>query len=71
MDPKAETPHAGPDATPRKQLSRRSRVVGSLLALLILGGTGWLAWHLTHPDAARAHRARQAGGAARWPPPSA
>ena len=53
MDPKAETPHAGPDATPRKQLSRRSRVVGSLLALLILGGTGWLAWHLTHPDAAK------------------
>lgn len=54
MDPKAETPHAGPAATPRKQLSRRSRVVGSLLALLILGGTGWLAWHLTHPDASKA-----------------
>ena len=54
MDPKAETPHAGPDAIPRKQLSRRSRVVGSLLALLILGGTGWLAWHLTHPDASKA-----------------
>lgn len=51
MDPKAEMPHAGPDAIPRKQLSRRSRVVGSLLAVLILGGTGWLAWHLTHPDA--------------------
>lgn len=51
MDPKAETPHAGPDAIPRKQLSRRSRVVGGLLAVLVLGGTGWLAWHLTHPDA--------------------
>ena len=51
MDPKAEMPHAGPDAIPRKHLSRRSRVVGGLLALLILGGTGWLAWHLTHPDA--------------------
>ena len=51
MDSKAEMPHAGPDAIPRKHLSRRSRVVGGLLALLILGGTGWLAWHLTHPDA--------------------
>ena len=49
MDPKAETPHAGPDAIPRKQLSRRSRVVGGLLAVLVLGGTGWLTWHLTHP----------------------
>ena len=51
MDPKAETPHTGPDAIPRKHLSRRSRVVGGLLAVLILGGTGWLTWHLTHPDA--------------------
>ena len=51
MDPKAETPHTGPDAIPRKHLSRRSRVVGGLLAVLILGGTGWLTWYLTHPDA--------------------
>lgn len=52
MDPKAETPHTGPDATPRKHMSRRTRVLGGLVALLILAGTGWLAWHLTHPDAA-------------------
>jgi len=51
MDPKAETPHAGPDAIPRKRLSRRTRVLGGLMAVLILAGTGWLAWHLTHPDA--------------------
>ncbi|MEO6320874.1 MAG: biotin/lipoyl-binding protein, partial [Polaromonas sp.] len=51
MDPKAETPHAGPDAIPRKHLSRRTRVVGSLLVVLMLAGTGWLAWHLTHPEA--------------------
>ena len=51
MDPKAETPHAGPNAIPRKHLSRRTRVLGGLLAVLVLAGTGWLAWHLTHPDA--------------------
>ena len=51
MDPKAETPRTGPDAIPRKYLSRRSRVLGSLLVLLVLAGTGWLAWKLTHPDA--------------------
>lgn len=68
MDPKAETPHAGPDAIPRKHLSRRSRVVGGLLALLILGGTGWLAWHLTHPDAsAGAPGAPGAAGGRRGP----
>ena len=51
MDPKDETPHAGSNQIPRKHMSRRTRVVGGLLALLILAGTGWLAWHLTHPDA--------------------
>ena len=51
MDPKAETPYAGTDAVHRKHLSRRARLLGGVLALLVLGGTGWLAWHLTHPDA--------------------
>ena len=51
MDPKAETPHAGTDAVPRKHLSRRVRALGGLIAVLLLGGTGWLAWHLTHPAA--------------------
>ena len=51
MDPKAETPYAGTDAVHRKHLSRRARLLGGLLALLVLGGTGWLAWHLTHPAA--------------------
>ena len=49
MDPKAEAPHTGPDAIPRKRLSRRATLLGGLLAVLLLAGTGWLAWHLTHP----------------------
>jgi multidrug efflux system membrane fusion protein len=69
MDPKAETPHAGPDAIPRKHLSRRTRVVGGLLAVLILAGTGWLAWHLTHPDTSSgAAGAPGTAGGRRGPP---
>ena len=51
------TPHTPPPTSatanipPRRALSRRSRVVGSLVAVLALAGTGWLAWSLTHPDA--------------------
>ena len=52
MDPKADTPHAGPPAVPRKVMSRRNRVLGGLLAVLVLAGLGWLAWQLTHADGA-------------------
>jgi multidrug efflux system membrane fusion protein len=51
MDPQAETPHAGPTAHPRKRLSRRASIIGGVLAVLVLAGTGWLAWRLTHPAA--------------------
>jgi multidrug efflux system membrane fusion protein len=30
-------------------MRRRTRLLGSLLAITVLAGTGWLAWHLTHP----------------------
>ena len=67
MDPRAETPYAGTHAVPRKHLSRRARLLGGLLALLVLGGTGWLAWDLTHPAApvAAASSAPGAAGANR------
>ena len=60
MDPNAEIPYSGPQPTPRKRLSRRATLIGSLLALLLLAGTGWLAWHLTRP-------ASEADGAAGGP----
>ncbi|MEO6016801.1 MAG: efflux RND transporter periplasmic adaptor subunit [Polaromonas sp.] len=51
MEPKAETPpQSGNYATPRRRLSRRASIAGAVLALLALAGTGWLAWHLTHPS---------------------
>ncbi len=52
MDPNADSPlPAGANAVARKPLSRRARLLGALIAFLVLGGLGWLAWHLTHPDA--------------------
>jgi membrane fusion protein, multidrug efflux system len=54
MDPNAET------SAPRRRPSRRATLIGSLLALLLLAGTGWLAWHLTRP-------ASEADGAAGGP----
>ncbi|WP_048439892.1 efflux RND transporter periplasmic adaptor subunit [Caenimonas sp. SL110] len=35
---------------PRRAVSRRSTIIGSVIALLAVAGIGWLAWSLTHPD---------------------
>ena len=63
MDPQTSrlptvTP-ASASAMPRK-MSRRSTVIGAVIALLVVAGLGWLAWDLTHPSAGSG-----AGGAAR------
>ena len=57
MDPKATQPDSGAPTPARKPLSRRATIVGGLLALLALAGTGYLAWQLTRP-------ATEAGAAA-------
>lgn len=44
----SDTPHA---STPRR-LRRRTVWIGSLIALLVLAGLGWLAWTYTRPGAA-------------------
>jgi multidrug efflux system membrane fusion protein len=49
MDPKAKTPQDGAVTPPRKRISRRASIIGSVIAVLALAGTGWLAWHLTRP----------------------
>jgi len=35
----------------RRRPSRRTRIIGGLLALAMMAGLGWLAWELTHPSA--------------------
>jgi multidrug efflux system membrane fusion protein len=56
-----ETPPA-PIEPPRKRVSRRAAVVGSLIALLVMAGLGWLAWNLTHKDDTAAAAARPGAG---------
>ena len=51
MDPKAETPQPGAQTPSRKRISRRTSIIGSVIAVVALAGIGWLAWHLTHPSA--------------------
>ncbi len=51
--------------TPGRRISRRASLIGTVIALLVVGGVGWLTWSLTHPDApaAGAAGASGAGGA--------
>jgi multidrug efflux system membrane fusion protein len=55
MDPQPPvTPHSMqsfPDTeSPPRRISRRAAFVGSVIAILVVGGIGWLAWDLTHPS---------------------
>ncbi|MEP6791262.1 MAG: efflux RND transporter periplasmic adaptor subunit [Ramlibacter sp.] len=34
----------------RPPMKRRTVIIGTLVSLLVVGGVGWLAWDLTHPD---------------------
>jgi len=61
MDPKFEAQHTGADSSPHRRLSRRASIIGSIVAVLALAGTGWLAWHLTHPSAESASAAGPTG----------
>lgn len=66
MDPEFDAPATGPDTPPRKRLSRRATLIGSLIAVLALAGIGWLAWHFTRP--ATEASAAGPGGAGRRAP---
>ncbi|ROZ64929.1 efflux RND transporter periplasmic adaptor subunit [Ramlibacter sp. WS9] len=47
--PEPTEPH--PNAVPeRRRLSRRATLIGSVIAIAVVAGIGWLAWDLTHPD---------------------
>ena len=50
MDPESATSLAlTPTPPARKPVRRRNRIIGSVIALLLVAGLGWLAWDLTHP----------------------
>ncbi|MBC7471077.1 MAG: efflux RND transporter periplasmic adaptor subunit [Ramlibacter sp.] len=69
MDPENSTSLATIAVAPpaRKPVSRRSILIGSVIALLVVAGLGWLAWDLTHPGAGAADgaSAARAGGGGR------
>ncbi|MDB5936633.1 MAG: Efflux transporter periplasmic adaptor subunit, partial [Massilia sp.] len=47
--------------------SRRKKVIGSVIAVAAMAGLGYLAWHLTHPDAGAGAAAGQRPGASAGP----
>lgn len=60
-------PHVTPPPVEptRRRLGRRATLIGSVIAILVVAGVGWLAWELTHPNApAVADGGRPAGGGA-------
>jgi membrane fusion protein, multidrug efflux system len=65
MDPQPpDSPLPPRDAEPpRRRLSRRATLLGSVIALLVVVGVGWLAWDLTHPDNAAVADGRPGAGA--------
>jgi multidrug efflux system membrane fusion protein len=61
-----------PTVTPDKEKTtthaprtRRSRVIGTIVAILAMAGLGWLAWHLTHQPAGGAGAGTGAAAGAR------
>lgn len=61
MDPQVET-HSETLSNPHRRPSRRTAIIGSVLALIVLGGLGWLAWNLTHPNSASGTAGPGGGG---------
>ena len=59
-EPRTDASGASPPA--RRPINRRGAIIGGLLALLALGGLGWLAWDLTHQPSPAAGSARPGGG---------
>jgi multidrug efflux system membrane fusion protein len=68
MDPQSPVPPHSIEPVPateppRRRISRRATLLGSLIAVVVVGGVGWLAWELTHPDAPAVAGAGPRGGA--------
>jgi multidrug efflux system membrane fusion protein len=68
MNPPVEQPPAGSPVKKFRRISRRASIIGGVLALAVLGGLGWLAWHLTHQDPSSGGGASLFGGGRRGPP---
>jgi membrane fusion protein, multidrug efflux system len=69
MDPTNSEPPVEPvdsrDAAAPRRISRRATIIGSLIAIAVVAGIGWLAWNLTRFDTATVAEVGRAGGGAR------
>src|SRR3954463_10115045 len=63
--PSTQAPAPVPTETsampPRRKLSRRASLIGTVIALVVAAGLAWLAWDLTRPEQ-QSPGARGAGG---------
>ncbi|MDB5883206.1 MAG: efflux transporter periplasmic adaptor subunit, partial [Ramlibacter sp.] len=66
MDPyPPDSPVASPDVEPpRRRIGRRAMLIGSVIAVLVVAGIGWLAWGLTHRAPATGVAGAPGGGPA-------
>src|SRR5512140_1315458 len=66
MDPQPPVPQSleplPQGQPPRKRISRRATLLGSLIAIVVVLAVGWLAWGLTHRDAPAVAGAGGPGG---------
>lgn len=60
----AETGDSLVVVNPQRRISRRASIIGMVIAVLVVAGVGWLAWSLTHREAATAAGPGAGGGAA-------
>ncbi|MES2742739.1 MAG: efflux RND transporter periplasmic adaptor subunit [Pseudomonadota bacterium] len=58
-----DSPATAPHVTPPPRRSRRSKLIGGVIALAVMGALGALAWYLTHPAAGAAGASGQGGRA--------
>ncbi|MEJ6022845.1 efflux RND transporter periplasmic adaptor subunit [Ramlibacter sp. PS4R-6] len=61
MDPTPQEDQQQEPALPR--VSARARIIGSVIAVLVVAGLGWLAWDLTHSSGGASGAASGASGA--------
>src|SRR4051812_5391986 len=53
-----------PPASPRRKMSRRATLIGTVLALVVASALAWLAWDLTRPEQTTAMRGPGGAGGA-------
>ncbi|CAN5354132.1 hypothetical protein BH11PSE11_BH11PSE11_22350 [soil metagenome] len=61
MEPQGPPVQDAHPTTYRKKQSGRAKLIGATIAILVLGGLGWLAWNLTHSGPIGGDSARPGG----------